>query len=41
MCDLSDLDMLKYEIYIIPDRNKKEQRKEWNLTINAIVFIIN
>lgn len=26
---------------IIADRNKKEQRKEWNLTINAIVFIIN
>jgi len=27
--------------YIIPDRNKKEQRKEWSLTINAIVFTIN
>jgi len=26
---------------IIPDRNKKEQKKEWSLTINAIVFTIN
>lgn len=28
-------------LIIIPGRNKREQRREWNLTINVIAFTIN
>lgn len=31
----------KVEYTITPDHNKKEQRSDWSLTINAIVSIIN